>query len=223
MTEKFFPIILSLKCGLLSGLLNIPWGIFWGWILARKTFPAKTLVHALLYIPLVLPPVLTGYFLVLILSKNSFLGQCLFEVFKLRFVLDWKGAVLAATIVSSPFMIQTVKEAMMKVDHRLEMAARGLGVTSWKVFWTITLPLAWQGIVSGFFLVFARSIGEFGATVMIAGNIPGKTQTIPLAIYGKFYLGQESAMMPLIASAIILSYLGLLISHMCVREKTYGT
>jgi len=215
MNENFFPIMLSLQCAVLSALLNIPWGIFWGWFLARTQFRGKALLQAFLFTPLVLPPVLTGYFLVVIFSKNSFLGKLLFDWFQLRFVLDWKGAVLASTVVSSPFMIQMVKESIGNVDQRLEMAARSLGVSRLKVFWTVTIPLAWQGIVAGFFLAFARSIGEFGATIMVAGNIPEKTQTIPSAIYNRFYLGQESGIFVLVFAAIIFSYAGLLISYKC--------
>ena len=213
------PIILSLKCAFLSALLNLPWGIFWGWFLARRDFKGKTALQTLLYIPLVLPPVLTGYFLVLLLSKNSLLGRWLFDIFHLQFVLDWKGAVLAAAIVSSPFMIQLVKESIQKVDRRLELVSRSLGASRLKTFWMITLPLSWPGIIAGFFLVFARSIGEFGATIMIAGNIPEKTQTIPLAIYSKFYLGQNTSIVGLVLAAIGFSYLGLLVSHLYSRRK----
>lgn len=213
------PIALSLQCSLLSGLVNIPWGIFWGWILARKKFKGKVLLQTLLYIPLVLPPVLTGYFLLILFSKNSPLGRWLYETFSLRFVLDWKGVVLASAVVSSPFMIQSIKQSLEKVDPRLELAARSLGANFWKVWTSITLPLSWQGIVAGFFLVFARSMGEFGATIMVAGNIPHQTQTIPLAIYSKVYLGQEAGILPFVVAAILISYVGLGISGLLTRTS----
>ena len=127
--DVIFPVLLSLKCAVLSALLNLPWGIFWGWLLARQNFRGKIFVQTLLFVPLVLPPVLTGYFLLTILSKNSFFGRWLWEVCQMRFVLDWKGAVVAAAVVASPFMIQAVKQAMESVDRRLELVARGLGAS----------------------------------------------------------------------------------------------
>jgi len=213
------PVWLSLKCSFLSAILSLPWGIFWGWVLARKQFKGKLFVQTILYIPLVLPPVLTGYFLLIIFSKNSFLGKFLVDLFHVRFVLDWKGVVLAACVVSAPFMIQMVKSAVEQVDVRFEMAARSLGANFWKVFWTITFPLSWPGIVGGFFLVFARSIGEFGATIILAGNIPGKTQTIPIAIYSKVHLGQDAAMIPLIFCSVLFAYAGLALSHWIGQVK----
>lgn len=221
MTENLSPIVLSLQCALISAFLNLPWGIFWGWFLARKQFRGKLILQTLLYVPLVLPPVLTGYFLLVLFSRNYPLGQWLWETFGIHFVLDWKGAAVAAAVVSSPFMIQLVKESVAKVDRRLELVARSLGVGRWKVFWTVTVPLAWPGIVAGFFLVFARSIGEFGATIMVAGNIPGKTQTIPLAIYSKFYLGQDASIVPLIVVSILLAYAGLMISQIYNRQDAH--
>ncbi len=203
------PIWLSLKCALFSAVLNIPWGIGWGWLFARKRFKGKACLETLFYVPLVLPPVLTGYFLLVLFGRHAPLGRILYAVAGLRFVLDWKGVVLAAFVVSSPFMIQLAKEAFERVDGRLESAARTLGAGSWRVFRTVTLPLAWPGIAAGFFLAFARSVGEFGATVMFAGNIPGKTQTIPLAIYSRVYLGKEDTILPFIAAALLLAYGGL--------------
>ncbi|MCK5580637.1 MAG: molybdate ABC transporter permease subunit [Candidatus Omnitrophica bacterium] len=214
----YTPIFISFKCSFLSAIIVVPWGLFWGWILARKEFRGKMFLQTLLYIPLVLPPVLTGYILLSLLSQDTFLGKMLFDVFSLRFVLDWKGAVVAAAVVSSPFMIQAFKQAVEKVDKRLEFVARTLGADMGRVLWTVTLPLSWQGIVAGFFLVFARSLGEFGATIMLAGNIPGKTQTIPLAIYSKVYLGQEAAIVPLVIAAVVIAYMGLWFSSIFIKE-----
>ena len=212
--DNFFPIALSFKCALLSALIAAPWGIFWGWLLARKNFPGKIFVQTILYMPLVLPPVLTGYILLSLLGKYSWLGKFIEQIFNTSFVLDWKGIVLASSVVASPFMIQTVKEAVEKVDERLEMAARNLGADFLYVLMTVTFPLAWRGIIAGFFLVFARSIGEFGATIMVAGNIPGKTQTIPSAIFGRVQLGQEDSILPLVLAAFVFSYLGLGASYL---------
>lgn len=207
--EEWSPLGLSLLCAFVSAVLVLPWGIFWGWLLARRTFPGRRVVEVLISLPLVLPPVLTGYFLLKILGKNAVLGRWLWETLHLRFVLDWKGAALASAVVASPFMVHMVKQAVSRIDPRLEMAARSLGAGPGRVFWTVTLPLTRPALIGGFFLVLARSLGEFGATIMVAGNIPGKTQTIPLAIYQRVYLGQESAIWPLIIAAVLFSYAGL--------------
>ena len=217
--DSWSPVFLSIKCGLLSGLLNLPWGIGWGWLLARHEFKGKVVLQTLLMMPLVLPPVLTGYMLMILFGMQSPLGRFLEGTFAFRFVLDWKGCALAAFVVSSPFMIQFVKQSMEQVDGRLEFVARSLGAGWGKVFWTITLPLCWPGIAAGFAMVFARSVGEFGATIILAGNIPLKTQTIPLAIYNKVYLGQETAVIPLAFSALVLSYLGLGASGWFIKKS----
>ncbi len=200
-------------CGLLSALLNLPWGIFWGWILARKNFKGKVALQTILYLPLVLPPVLTGYFLLLLLGRNASFGKWLYESFHMSFVLDWKGALLCSMIVGAPFMIETMRQAFLNVDERLELVARGLGADFWKMFTTITMPLARGGVWAGFFLVFSRSIGEFGATIIVAGNVPGRTQTIPLAIFNKIYNGEEAGIWPLVIASILFSYAGLALSH----------
>ena len=216
--DHIFAIYLSLLCGFWSTLLNLPWGIFWGWVLARKDFKGKTLIQTLLFIPLVLPPILTGYFLLMVFSRKAWLGQWLWDVFAFRFFLDWKGTVLAATVVSSPFMIHFCQRAFAGVDRRLEFAARNLGASWGRMFRTVTLPLTWPHIIGGMFLVFARSIGEFGATVILAGNIPGKTQTIPLAIYHEVSLGQEKEMLPLAVIAILLAYIGLGLNYFFTQK-----
>lgn len=217
-----FPIGLSLLCGVLSALINLPWGIFWGWVLARKNFKGKVFVQTILYLPLVMPPVLTGYFLLMLLGRNSPVGNWLWENLGLSFVLDWKGAVLAAVVVGAPFMIETMRQAFLDVDERLELVARGLGAGFWRVFKTVTLPMARGGIIAGFFLVFARSIGEFGTTIMLAGNIPGRTQTIPLAIFANVYGGHHKALWPLVTAAILFAYAGLALSHFYRRKPHEG-
>lgn len=219
MNELWPPILLSLQCALVSVALNLPWGIFWGWVLARRDFRGKSLLQTALYLPLVLPPVLTGYFLLEIFSIHSPLGRWLQDSWNVRFVLDWKGAALAAAVVSSPFMIQMTRHSLQHIDSRLELAARNLGASFWKVAATITLPLCWRGLAAGMMLVFARSIAEFGATIIVAGNIPHKTQTIPLAIYGHVLMGREEAIWPLTAAAVIFAYAGLLASEMFHSEK----
>ena len=219
MNEIWSPIGLSLKCAVMSIVLNLPWGIFWGWVLARKNFFGKSLLQTALYLPLVLPPVLTGYFLLEILSVRAPLGHWLQDTWGIRFVLDWKGVMLASAVVASPFMIQAVRHSLSQMDARLEMAARNLGAGFWRVAATITLPLCWRGIVAGMMLVFARSIGEFGASVIVAGSIPHKTQTIPLAIYSHVILGREEAIWPLVAAAVGFAYVGLIVSGLFDRPE----
>jgi molybdate transport system permease protein len=219
-SDMWFAVGLSLLCGLLSAALCVPWGILWGWILARKNFPGKVVLQTLLYLPLVLPPVLTGYFLLLMFGRNSPVGGFLFQSLKLSFVLDWKGAVLASFVVSSPFMIEAMRQAFHSIDERLEWVARGLGSDPWKTFTTITMPLARNGLIAGFFLVFARSIGEFGATIILAGNIPGKTQTIPLAIFSQIYSGQANMIWPLVFFAVVFSYVGLALNNHFLHLRT---
>lgn len=212
-SDTWFAVGLSLVCGLLSAIISVPWGVFWGWIFARTHFKGKVILQTLLYLPLVLPPVLTGYFLLLLLGRNAALGKWLFELFHLSFVLNWKGALLASVVVGSPFMIEAMRQAFANIDERYEMISRSLGADTWRSFFTIIMPLARGGLIAGFFLVFARSVGEFGATIILAGNIPGQTQTIPLAIFSKVYAGEESTVWPLIVFAVIFSYAGLAISN----------
>ncbi|HUG94380.1 MAG TPA: molybdate ABC transporter permease subunit [Planctomycetaceae bacterium] len=164
---------------------SLPFGIACGWLLARYDFRGKALLETGLNLPLVLPPVVTGYFLLVLFGRQGWLGRVLDEWLGISLVFDWKGAALAAAVVSFPLMVRAIRLAFTSVDRRLEQAARTLGAGRFDAFLTISLPLALHGIIAGCVLAFARSIGEFGATIMIAGNIPGQTQTIPLFIYGQ--------------------------------------
>lgn len=174
---------LSLLVAFTAVALSLPFGIGFGWLLARRDFRGKAIFETLLNLPLVLPPVVTGYLLLVTFGRQGWLGQYLEAWFGIRFVFDWKGAALASAIVAFPLMVRAIRLSFTTVDRRLEGAARTLGASPLDVFFTISLPLAWHGIVGGAILAFARSIGEFGATIMIAGNIPGETRTIPLLIY----------------------------------------
>lgn len=152
-------------------------------MMRRFEFPGKSALEALFALPLVLPPVVTGFVLLVLIGKQGPIGKLLSEAFHTQIVFTPYAAILAATVVAFPLMYHSTKAAFQGVDHNLEDAARTLGAGTWKVFWTITIPLSWPGLISGMVLSFARALGEFGATIMVAGNIPGKTQTIPLAIY----------------------------------------
>jgi molybdate transport system permease protein len=160
-------------------------GITLGWLLARKRFLGKGVVETVINLPLVLPPVVTGYLLLITFGRRGLVGSYLEDWFGLRLVFDWKGAALASAVVSFPLMVRAIRTAFASVDRRLEQAARTLGAGPLDTFFTISLPLARHGVVAGCVLAFARSLGEFGATIMIAGNIPGQTRTIPLYIYNQ--------------------------------------
>jgi molybdate transport system permease protein len=177
------PIILSLKVALASVILVTCSSIPAAGFMAKREFWGKAVVESIITLPLVLPPSVIGFMLLVAFGKNGPLGRFLEQWFHIRIVFTLAGAVIAAAVVSFPLMYQSVKTAIEDVDPMLEQAARTLGAREFRVFLTITLPLAWNGIISGFVLAFARSLGEFGATLMVAGNIPGKTQTMPLAIY----------------------------------------
>lgn len=176
------PIYLSVRIALISTILSLIFGILFARLMTKKEFPGKNALEVLITLPIVLPPSVTGYILLLLFGRRGMIGKWLYSL-GISLVFSWTGAVLAAFIVSLPLMYQSVKAAFINVDPIYEKAAKTLGAKDFTIFRTITLPLAWPGLISGLVLAFARSLGEFGATLMIAGNIPGKTQTIPLAIY----------------------------------------
>lgn len=184
---------------------SLPLGIALGWLLARQQFPGKTLIETFVNLPLVLPPVVTGYLLLVTFGRRGWVGRYLDEWLGVRFIFDWKGAALAAAVVSFPLMVRAVRIAFTSVDRRLEQAARTLGAGPWDAFFTVSLPLARHGVVAGAVLSFARCLGEFGATIMIAGNIPGETRTIPLYIYNQLETpgGIENSMSIVVFSVAI--------------------
>lgn len=177
------PVFLSVKVALAALIFVFIFGVSAAYVMRSFEFPGKSIVEAFFALPLVLPPVVTGFLLLVLVGKQGPIGRFLSESLHTQIIFTPYAAILAATVVAFPLMYQSTKAAFLGVDHKLEDAARTLGAGSWRVFWTITIPLAWPGLIAGLVLSFARALGEFGATIMIAGNIPGKTQTIPLAIY----------------------------------------
>nr|WP_212733971.1 MULTISPECIES: molybdate ABC transporter permease subunit [Vibrio] len=175
--------MLSLKVGAYAVLWLIPLGVFLAWLLSRKTFFGKSILDSLIHLPLVLPPVVIGYLLLISLGRQGFLGKWLYENLGVVFSFNWKGAVVACIVVALPLMVRSVRLSLDSVDPKLEHAASTLGASPLKVFLTVTLPLTVPGIITGTMLSFARSLGEFGATISFVSNIPGETQTIPLAMY----------------------------------------
>ena len=177
----FFPVLLSIRVATLSTILAGLLGIGLAWLLTRKRFPGRTLLESIVVLPLVLPPTVVGFYLLLFLGRAGPLGAWL-EAAGLEIVFTWRAAVIAATVASLPLVVKAVQAAFETVDPKVEAAARTLRPAI-SVFLTVTLPLAWRGILAGLILAFARGMGEFGITLMLAGSIPGRTQTLPLAIY----------------------------------------
>ncbi|UWG97063.1 molybdate ABC transporter permease subunit [Dehalobacter sp. DCM] len=207
MNFDYTPVILSLKVAVAAVIIVVLIGIPVAGHMARRNFPGKDIAEAIITMPLVLPPSVVGFILLWLFGKNGPLGQLLENLFHVSVVFSLSGAVIAAAVVSFPLMYQSAKAAMESVDRTLENAARTLGSNEFRVFFTITLPLSWPGIVSGFILSFARSLGEFGATLMIAGNIPGRTQTMPIAIYMANEGGDSQTAMVLVIMMTVFSFL----------------
>lgn len=200
------PILLSLKVAIAAVTVDFFFGLGIARIMARKEFPGKNVVESLIILPMVLPPTVLGYGLLILLGKRGPIGRFLLETFDVQLVFTWWAAVIASAVVSFPLMYQSAKAAFAGVDLSLEQAARTLGSKELRIFLTITLPLAWPGILAGLVLSFARALGEFGATLMVAGNIPGKTQTIPLAIYFAVESGDTAAARNLVLVITLLSF-----------------
>ena len=213
-------LLLSIKIGILSTILILVPGIFIGWVLAKKNFFGKTIVDSLIHLPLVIPPIGIGYILLIIFGKNSFLGNFLFENFNISLSFSWIGAALACSIMSFPLMVRPIRVLMEAQDIKLDDAARTLGASELKIFLSITLPLAYPGILAGLVLSFARSIGEFGATIAFVGNIPGETQTLPLALWTLIETSNSNnEIIRLGLISVCLSLVALLISTSI--EKTF--
>ena len=188
----WFPVGLSLKVAGLATLAALALGIPLAWLLARRRIPLADLWATLVLLPLVLPPTVLGYYLLALIGRQSPIGRFLEERWGVTLVFTWKAAALASTVVSLPLVVRAVQAAIEAVDLDLEAAARTLGASDFAVLVHVTLPLAWRGILAGGVLAFARAIGEFGATLMVAGNIPGRTQTLPVAIYDAVQAGNDS-------------------------------
>lgn len=216
-------IALSLKVSLVAITLTMPVAYALAWVLARRRFPGRFLLDAMVHLPLVVPPVVTGWLLLVLLGRNGPIGSMLDTWFGLTLVFHWTGAAVAAAVMALPLMVRAMRLSIDAVDRRLVGAARTLGATPWQAFRTITLPLSMPGILAGAVLGFARSLGEFGATITFASNIPGETRTLPLAIYtGLQVPGAEGAVTRLAIISIILSLAALVVSEWLVRRANGG-
>jgi molybdate transport system permease protein len=212
-------IILSLKVALLATAVALPLGIVVAYCLARYEFIGKWLLDGLVHLPLVLPPVVTGYLLLTLFGRQGAIGAALFDWFGISLAFNWLGAALASAVMGFPLMVRAIRLAFEAIDQRLESAASTLGASRARVMATITIPLALPGILAGAVLAFARSLGEFGATITFVSSIPGQTQTLPAAIYALIQVpGGEQAAMQLTIIAVILALLALAVSEWLSRR-----
>ena len=190
-SSVWITLALTLKVAGWATAINAVLGVAVGWVLARKRFIGREFIDAFLTLPLVLPPTVMGYYLLVVIGRRGWLGGWLQSSFGINLIFTWQGAVIAATIVAFPLILKSARTAFEAVDPQLEKAARVLGLSEWALFFRVTLPMAWPGILAGVLLVFARSLGEFGATLMVAGSIPGRTQTLSIAVYEAVQAGQD--------------------------------
>ncbi|QTM00342.1 molybdate ABC transporter permease subunit [Mannheimia sp. ZY171111] len=222
--QELNAIVLSLKVASIAVMLALPLAVWVAWLLSRKQFWGKNLLNGIVHLPLVLPPVVIGYLLLISMAKRGVIGQYLWEWFNVSFSFSWKGAVLASMVMAFPLMVRSIRLAFDSVDPKLEQAARTLGATPLNVFFTLTLPLSFSGIVAGTVLGFARSLGEFGATITFVSNIPNQTQTIPAALFTFIETPKgEMAAARLCMVAIVISLIALFCSEwLAERQKRYA-
>lgn len=199
MDGAWIALALTLKVAGWATALNLVLGVGVGYMLARKRFWGRDLLDAAFTLPMVMPPTVLGYYLLVLIGSQGPLGSWLKQQFGINLIFTWQGAVIAATIVAFPLVFKSARAAFESVDPQLEQAARVLGVREWGVFFRVSLPLAWRSILAGLLLAFARATGEFGATLMVAGSIPGKTQTLSIAVYEAVQAGQDD-----VAGALVL-------------------
>jgi molybdate transport system permease protein len=210
---------LSLRVSLVATVIALPFGLLFAFLLARGRFPGRALLDGLVHLPLVMPPVVTGYLLLLALGRKGPIGAFLDHAFGIVFAFRWTGAALAAAVMGMPLMVRAMRLSLEAVDRRLEAAAETLGAGRLMVLASITLPLMLPGILAGMVLCFARALGEFGATITFVGNIPGETQTIPTAIYTDIQVpGGDTAALRLTAIAVVIAFAALLLSEMLARR-----
>lgn len=212
-------LLLSLRVSVVATVVSLPIALWIAWLLARHEFRGKALLSALVHLPLVLPPVVTGYLLLLAFGRNGPLGQLLEQVFGLTLAFRWTGAALAAGIMAFPLIVRAIRLAIEAVDPRLEEAAATLGAPRWAVFLRVTLPLALPGVLAGAVMGFAKAMGEFGATITFVASIPGETRTMPSAIYALLQIpGQEGTAAQLVLWAVAVSVLAVILSEWLARR-----
>jgi len=220
-STEWTAILLSLRVASVATLVATPIGIGLAWLLARRDFWGKSLLDALVHLPLVLPPVVTGYLLLLALGRRGFLGEFLADHLGIVFAFRWTGAALACGVMSFPLLVRPIRLSIEAVDQKLEQAAETLGAMPWQVFFTVTLPLALPGVLAGMVLGFAKAIGEFGATITFVSNIPGETQTISSAIYSLIQTPDgDTAALRLVVVSIVIAVAALIGAEWFSRRAT---
>jgi molybdate transport system permease protein len=203
----------------LSTLVILPFGLALAWALARRDWPGKSIVETLSSLPLVMPPVATGLILLKLFGRRGPIGGFFHDRLNLDVIFTWRAVLLALSVMSLPLLVRSARVAFEEVNPRLEQIARTLGAGNWRVFFTITVPLASRGILAGMILAFARALGEFGATIMIAGNIPGKTSTLSLAIFQDVQIGHDSHAFRLLGVSVVLAFAAVWFSEFLLRRK----
>jgi molybdate transport system permease protein len=213
---------LSLKVALWATLIDLVLGVGFGYLLARGRFPGRDMLDALLTLPMVMPPTVLGYYLLVLIGRNGPIGHWLLQHFGINLIFTWQGAVIAAAVVAFPLVLKGARSAFEAVDVQLEQAARVLGVPPLGVFLRVSLPLAWRGVLAGTLLAFARSMGEFGATLMVAGSIPGKTQTLSIAVYEAVQAGQDDTANLLVIITSLTCLIVLVAANRLVPNRAQG-
>lgn len=219
MAAAWIALALSLKIALWATVFNLILGVGIGYLFARKAVWGRELLDTLLTLPMMMPPTVLGYYLLVVLGKNGFIGQFLQQYLNINLIFTWQGAVVAATVVSFPLVFKPARAAFDSLDPQLEQAGRVLGISNVGVFLRITLPLAWRGILAGVLLAFARSMGEFGATLMVAGSIPGQTQTLSIAVYEAVQAGDDQLANTLVLIISVVCILILLLTSRLLSGK----
>lgn len=218
-TEAWQVVWFTAWVSALSTIIILPFGLGAAWLLARREWFGKSLVETLISLPLVMPPVATGLILLKLLGRRGPIGGFLHDTLGFDIVFTWRGVLIALGVMSFPLLVRSARVAFEEVNPRLEQIARTLGAGEWRVFWTITAPLAWRGIVGGMILAFARALGEFGATIMVAGNIPGQTSTLSLDIFQSVQLGQDEHAFRLLGISVLLAFAAVWCSEWLMRRK----
>jgi molybdate transport system permease protein len=216
-------ILLTLQIAVVATVINLPIAIGLSWLIVKRRVRGSFLLDVLVSLPLALPPVVSGYFLLLLLGREGPVGSLIRDILGVDIVFTWVAAALASAVVSFPLMARGVMTAIEGVDERLERSARSLGAGALRVAFTITLPLAYRGIMAGVLLGFVRALSEFGATIVVAGNIPGRTQTLPLAIFEKVQLGRDAEALRLVGVSIALAVATILVHNWLLsKSRTKG-
>lgn len=210
---------LSLKVAFWAILCSLPFGIAVAWLLARREFLGKSVVNGIVHLPLIVPPVVIGYLLLVLLGRRGLIGSWLFDTFGITIAFTWKGAAIASAVMAFPLMVRAIRLSIEAVDRRTEQAARTLGANPFFVFVTITLPLIAPGILAGVILAFARSLGEFGATITFVSNIPGETRTLPIALYSQTQVPDgDMGALRLVIISLVLAMAALIASEVMARR-----